>query len=200
MNTTTFTVQMNPLWSILGTIMMVLGIISLWKIFEDRGEKGWKAIIPFYSTKIFGRVAKDEKLGNRTMRAQIFTFILAILVMFIGIAILGFQYAAADQMFLGGVGALAVDGSTAELPPELLEALNSQSLTSAVPSELILGLGVLFLLMIILCIVYLVRQIKLYNRFIVNESAASWLIIVFIFLPAFAYFYFAFIRGKYLDY
>lgn len=31
------------------TVITVLTIIAFWKIFQKAGEKGWKAIIPFYS-------------------------------------------------------------------------------------------------------------------------------------------------------
>lgn len=33
----------------LSTVITVLTIIAFWKIFQKAGEKGWKAIIPFYN-------------------------------------------------------------------------------------------------------------------------------------------------------
>ena len=43
------------------TIVLVLGIVALWKIFTKAGEEGWKSIIPIYNTivllKIVGRPA-----------------------------------------------------------------------------------------------------------------------------------------------
>ena len=50
-----YKVTVNPIASILG----ILSIIANWKIFEDHGEKGWKALIPFYSTYIFGKICND---------------------------------------------------------------------------------------------------------------------------------------------
>ena len=188
----------HPVWNVISTILWVLGVISLWKIFEDRGEKGWKAIIPFYNTKIFGRIAGDEKLGSRTMRAQIWLVLLSIIVLMSSIFIYGFAIATATSAIPG----LDLQNlpSSGELPPEILEALNSQVVSNAIPTELVLCIFALAVILIIIAIICLVRQIKLYNRFIVAESAASWLIIPFIFLPTLTKFYFAFIRGKYLDY
>ena len=43
------------------SIVGILGIIAWWRIFSKAGEKGWKAIIPFYNMytmyKLFWRVA-----------------------------------------------------------------------------------------------------------------------------------------------
>lgn len=34
---------------VIGVVFFVLTVIALWKIFVKAGEKGWKAIIPFYN-------------------------------------------------------------------------------------------------------------------------------------------------------
>ena len=39
-------------------IVIVLGIVGMWKIFEKAGEAGWKAIIPIYNTYIFCKIIK----------------------------------------------------------------------------------------------------------------------------------------------
>ena len=35
--------------STMETILMIVGIVGLWKMFEKAGEMGWPAIIPFYN-------------------------------------------------------------------------------------------------------------------------------------------------------
>lgn len=41
---------------VIALALMVLRIIARWRIFEKAGEKGWKAIIPFYSDYIFYKI------------------------------------------------------------------------------------------------------------------------------------------------
>ena len=41
---------------VIGLIFLVLIIIAEWKIFEKAGEKGWKSIIPIYSTYILFKI------------------------------------------------------------------------------------------------------------------------------------------------
>lgn len=38
-------------------IIIVIGIIAQWKIFEKAGEEGWKAIIPFYNMYIYTKIS-----------------------------------------------------------------------------------------------------------------------------------------------
>lgn len=42
----------NPVVTIIGLIIVVVLLIALWKIYEKGGEKGWKALIPFYNVYI----------------------------------------------------------------------------------------------------------------------------------------------------
>ena len=51
----------NPLQGILS----IIRIISFWKILEDRGEKGWKSLIPFYSTYTLGKTFNDTKTAKK---------------------------------------------------------------------------------------------------------------------------------------
>ena len=34
--------------NVYAAVILVLSVICLWKIFETRGQGGWKALIPFY--------------------------------------------------------------------------------------------------------------------------------------------------------
>lgn len=42
---------------IAGLVILVLTIIAMWRIFTKAGEKGWKSIIPIYSSFILFRIA-----------------------------------------------------------------------------------------------------------------------------------------------
>ena len=37
--------------------LLVLQIIGMWKVFQKAGEKGWKAIIPFYNMAILYKIS-----------------------------------------------------------------------------------------------------------------------------------------------
>ena len=39
----------NPVYSVASTVIAIIMIIGLWKIFTKAGEEGWKAIIPLYN-------------------------------------------------------------------------------------------------------------------------------------------------------
>ncbi len=42
---------------VIGLIILILQIAATWKVFTKAGEKGWKSIIPIYSTVISFRIA-----------------------------------------------------------------------------------------------------------------------------------------------
>lgn len=41
---------------VIGVIVLIIGIIALWKIFDKAGEEGWKSIIPIYNTYILFKI------------------------------------------------------------------------------------------------------------------------------------------------
>ena len=45
------------IYNLLNSITFIIG---LWKIFEMRGEKGWKALIPCYNQYTLGAVSGDK--------------------------------------------------------------------------------------------------------------------------------------------
>lgn len=58
--TTTTVVQYNYMsgaWLYVWLLMVVVGIVAGWKIFEKAGEAGWKILIPFYNTYTLFKVA-----------------------------------------------------------------------------------------------------------------------------------------------
>lgn len=42
---------------VVALILWVVSIVALWKVFEKAGEKGWKAIIPFYNYWVLCQIA-----------------------------------------------------------------------------------------------------------------------------------------------
>lgn len=51
--------------SIIQLALSILMIVSMWKIFETFGQKGWACIIPFYNIIVMLRIAKWEPLERR---------------------------------------------------------------------------------------------------------------------------------------
>ena len=74
----------NPAFSIIINLAGIASLVALWKIFEDRGQAGWKALIPYYASLTFGRCCGEEERGKKlvitelaltaTMLAFIFSF------------------------------------------------------------------------------------------------------------------------------
>ena len=42
---------------VLSIAIIVISYIGMWKCFEKAGEKGWKAIIPFYNYAILYKIS-----------------------------------------------------------------------------------------------------------------------------------------------
>lgn len=45
------------IYSLIVLILAVTSIVSIWRIFEKAGDKGWKSLIPFYNTYTLFKVA-----------------------------------------------------------------------------------------------------------------------------------------------
>ena len=79
--------------TIYGLALLVLNCVAKWKLFEKAGEEGWKAIIPFYSTYIYCRLANcvslfvaDLVLSSLTYLVGIGAYIAYMVLMFRGVA------------------------------------------------------------------------------------------------------------------
>ena len=82
----------------LSSILPLISVICTWKIFADRGEAGWKALVPFYSFLVFGRVAGDEKKGKNLVIASILAIVFGV-VFFVSLTLV-----------LSGLGSESVAG------------------------------------------------------------------------------------------
>lgn len=173
-------ISYNPLQGILN----ILGIVGMWKIFEDRGEKGWKAIIPFYSDYVFGKVCDETKLGKKVVIWEVTTIILLFVVFFA----LSFSLASSGSLEqIQEIIATLEANPNAVITPDMM-ANNNLTLSNPVPFLISL---LLFVIAIIFLFVYI---IKLRYRFTVKNNGQTWLMILWILIPAIALLYFAFIH------
>ena len=143
---TNYQVTFNPVAGILG----IVSIIAMWKIFEDRGEQGWKALIPFYSTVTFGKVCGDEEDAKKSI-----------------LWLVGFIV---SSIVAVGVGQATESGI-------LMLLFSLAALASSVMA--------------------LVHIVKLYRNFDKVNNGPSWMIILWILLPAAAGIYYAFVQKNY---
>ena len=67
MDNTNTIVMMNPITILLS----IVGVIGTWKVLEDRGEKGWKALIPFYNIYSLGKTFGGQKLAVKMIVSDI---------------------------------------------------------------------------------------------------------------------------------
>ena len=51
------TAQMSPASMIVSLVILVVGIVAMWKIFTKAGKEGWKCLIPFYNTYLLFEIA-----------------------------------------------------------------------------------------------------------------------------------------------
>ena len=65
-------------------VLLVLQIIGMWKVFTKAGEKGWKAIIPFYNMAILYKIS-----GMSPYLVFVYLGLLIPIVNFIVIAAIG---------------------------------------------------------------------------------------------------------------
>ncbi len=62
------------------TILIVIIVISLWKIFEKAGEEGWKAIVPFYNSYTLFRIAGRNGWGFLLALIPIVNVVVAVML------------------------------------------------------------------------------------------------------------------------
>ena len=99
--------------TIYGLALLVLNCVAKWKLFEKAGEEGWKAIIPFYSTYIYCRLANCVSLFVADL-------VLSSLTYLVGIGV----YIAYTVLMLQGVARME-DYFAAEFPVEELVGMLS---------------------------------------------------------------------------
>ena len=159
------------------TILFIASIIGKWKIFSDNGEGGWKSLIPLLSTYTFSKVADETKIGKKLVLSYIALWVTGIIaVVALSASLVAYSTPEEIQYIID-------QGAAGET---LLIDLTSQMSSLSLP---FLIAGILFLVAAVASIVYF---IKLHYRYTIKRGAESWWIIIWIFLPAVGYLYFAF--------
>lgn len=165
----------NPLQGILSIIRLV----SFWKILEDRGEKGWKSLIPFYSTYTLGKTFNDTKTAKK-LNFSVLGLLVSVFVFFLAVAssynTSTYQVDITDINDINGLIITSSDSGSLQLTPFMIVAL---------------------LLMILSLIFLIVYYVKFYKHFDEANGAQSWMIILWLVVPAFAAAYFAFVHKNY---
>jgi len=60
---------------LLGLIVWVISVIALWKVFEKAGQKGWKALIPFYNYWVLCEIAGRPGWWSLSVFVSIIPFV-----------------------------------------------------------------------------------------------------------------------------
>ena len=169
---------MESLFSLLSTVSIILGVVGQWMIFQDNGEAGWKALIPFYSAYIFAKTFFEERLGKKLMWSQLILFIIAIpLVVF-----LAFVVMVVAALTIGSGLGVALDlVSHEDFWQNIFGTVSNSFYTGMI------GLSVLFVIAFIFTLIY---HIKLHYRYNTVKGAPIWFMLIWIIAPGIGYFYY----------
>ena len=168
--------------NILQPLLSILTMISFWKIFEDRGEKGWKSLIPILSTLTLGKVANDSKHAKGRVFSGIALFLslfLLVVVYAVGVSNSNYDFQITDMNDINGV--------------VITEQFTSNPTYNGNPLVLFALLG----LVIISIVFYLINHIRLCKSFDNTNAGPSWMILLWIFFPVGAAVYYAFVHQNY---
>ena len=72
--------QMSTTTMIVYLAILVIELVSMWKLFEKAGKPGWAAIIPIYNVLVMLEIAKKEWWYLLLMFIPIVNFVIAIIV------------------------------------------------------------------------------------------------------------------------
>ena len=153
------------------TLLSIVSVISLWKIFADRGIEGWKSLVPCLNDILLGESIGEGKLGRKLALAKGLLMIFFSLLLVMTMAIIAPH---AENFSVGGT--------------------ISEATMDEAASFMFLGCTLLAFSAFLAVIVF---QIRFCAGFVRYNNAQSWLTIVWIICPALAEFYFAFIHEKF---
>ena len=151
------------------SILFIICVLLRIKLFTDRYEKGWKALIPFYNKYIIGRTINEKRWGKITALTN-FIFI-SILFSCVGI-----EYAILTKL------------------PNEITNVETFNLSDYVPNTLITGNTILKILLSVSGIIYFISWIVLTYRFSDKQNSTTWWMLGWGILPVVPYFYYAFIN------
>lgn len=156
------------IYNLLNSIAFIIG---LWKIFEMRGEKGWKSLIPCYNQYTLGAVSGDKNSGKKV---AIMSGILLVLTIAMSIAMVPMMQAV--QMYIATEGTIS---------PEAIRSIISES-------QLLL-IGFIGIAMFVCAIIQIVFSIPLYKSVCKSfNRTEGWWVLLWILVPGIAAILFAF--------
>ena len=162
--------------NLIGSLVSVLSIIGKWKIFEDNGQEGWKAIVPFYSSYIFSKTFNEERLGKILAWSEA-TFVIALIPLMI---ILFIPFVLAT--FLTVVGGFGIISDTSIWKDTF----------NALPASGRIAVIILAAVVMISFIIMMIFHIRLHYRYTLYQNVSMWFMIVWVLMPSIGYIYFAF--------
>lgn len=164
-------------------VFNLLGLIGFWKLLSDRGEAGWKSLIPFYNTIVFGKTCDEKPRAVRVVVYSILTFIMFFLTFTLAVTIL----TAAGVITKDPSGKIIFDNTI-----DVAAAVKAANIPDGIRVLLIVG-SVLFFLFAIL---NFVNYIKLHMGFDKYNGGNSIMILAWLFVPFFAYLYYGFLHNR----
>jgi len=151
-------------------------IIVLWlvcvgcriKLFVDRYEKGWKALVPFYNKYILGKTINEVKCGKLT-------------------ALTNFLFITAFWICVGVEWAI-----WSSLPSEIVDIENF-NINDYVSTSLLTSDVVCKVILLITAILYYVSWVILTYKFSDKQGTSTWWMVGWGICPLLPYIYYAFI-------
>ena len=65
----------------ISSIIALIGLIAMCKIYSDCGKSWWKALIPFYNIYVFGEIVGDEEKGSKAVWFSVGNVVSSILML-----------------------------------------------------------------------------------------------------------------------
>lgn len=94
----------SGVWTVIQVVLLVLTIVAYWRIFEKAGEKGWKAIIPVYSSYVIYKLVWKKSMFW-------WNLVVGVIAGIAGAVFIGALMAAgggADAMMMGGTALISM--------------------------------------------------------------------------------------------
>ena len=70
----------NPVGGLIGLLVAVIMVVSMWKIFTKAGEPGWASIIPFYNAYVMCKIAGKPGWWFLLLLIPLVNIVIAILI------------------------------------------------------------------------------------------------------------------------
>ena len=153
------------------TVILITCTILRAFLFNQRGEKPWKALIPLYNKYILGKLSDSKKLGIITTIFCALTYIAALFSYYV------------ELMMLSLIPS-GTDFSTAKVKdyiPDDLVAINDASK----------------IIMLIFAIIFILSWSLMMRQFSEKNNANTWWILGWAICPIISYIYFIFINNYY---